>query len=74
LKAGESKTFDWMVTAVKAGTHVVNWVVAAGLNGKANAKLAGGGKPSGTITVKISNAPQQAYVNDQGHVVKTPAH
>jgi hypothetical protein len=74
LKPGESKTFNWAVTAVKAGTHVVNWVVAAGLNGKAKAQLAGGGQPGGTVTVKISAAPQQAYVTDQGQVVKTPAH
>jgi hypothetical protein len=74
LKSGESKTFDWMVTAVKPGTHVVNYQVAAGLNGKAQAVVNGSGvAPHGSFTVMISGTPQQAYVNDQGQVVTTPA-
>jgi hypothetical protein len=69
LKPGETATFDWGVTAVIAGTHVIEYQVAAGLNGKAKAVLAGGGQPKGTFTVKISSAPQQSYVNDKGQVV-----
>ncbi len=34
---GATKTFQWKVTAVAPGTHVVAWQVAAGLNGKAHA-------------------------------------
>jgi len=37
--------------------------------------LPGNGKlvlqPNGTFTVKISNAPQRSFVNDQGQIVKT---
>jgi hypothetical protein len=71
LKAGESATFDWSVTAIKPGRHVIHYRVAAGLNGKAKAQLAGGTAPEGTFTVKISSKPQQAYVNDRGQVVTT---
>ena len=35
------------MTAVQAGTHTVKWQVAAGLNGKAKATLAGNRAPAG---------------------------
>jgi hypothetical protein len=38
--------FDWAVTAVKPGRHVVAWEVAAGLNGKAKAVLPTGRSPT----------------------------
>lgn len=66
VPAGESRTFDWTVTAVKPGKHVVNWQVFAGLNGKAKAQ---GQKTKGSFTVDVIGTPQQAYVNDAGQVV-----
>jgi hypothetical protein len=69
VKPGKTATFDWGVTAVKAGTHVIEYRVAAGLNGKARAVLAGGGQPKGTFTVKVSSAPQRSFVNDKGQIV-----
>jgi hypothetical protein len=72
LAPGQTATFKWNVTAVTTGTHVINYVVAAGLNGKAIAQLANGQRPTGSFTVTIHNAPQQAYVNNQGQVVTTP--
>jgi hypothetical protein len=71
LKPGQTATFDWGVTPVRAGTHAIEYEVAAGLNGKAKAVLAGGGQPHGTFKVNVSSAPQQSYVNDKGQVVKT---
>ena len=38
----QTATFDWAVTAVTPGKHVVAWEVAAGLNGKAKAVLSDG--------------------------------
>jgi hypothetical protein len=73
LQPGQTAKFEWLVTAVKAGTHVVNYVVAAGLNGKAKAVTAGGQPPEGTFTVKIRGTPAQAYVNDRGQVVEQHA-
>lgn len=72
LKPRATARFDWGVTAIKAGTYVIRYQVAAGLNGKAKAVLAGGGRPGGTFTVTIHSAPQQAFVNDKGQVVRTP--
>jgi hypothetical protein len=71
LKPGAKATFDWGVTALKAGTYEIEYQVAAGLNGKAKAVLSDGGRPVGHFTVKVTPAPQQAYVNDKGQVVKT---
>jgi hypothetical protein len=72
LPPGHSVTFRWAVTAVKAGTHVLHWRVAAGLNGKAIAQLANNNPPEGSFQVAIKAAPAQAYVNNQGQVVTTP--
>lgn len=70
LKPGASAVFNWRVTAVKSGLHVVHYQIAAGLNGNAVAQLAGGQKPQGTFVVHITQAPQQSFVNDRGQVVK----
>lgn len=71
LKPGHTARFVWGVTPVKAGVHVVQYQIAAGLNGKALAVLAGGGRPWGKFRVFVSPRPQQSYVNDQGQVVTT---
>ena len=61
----------WRVTAVQAGTHTVKWQVAAGLNGKAKATLAGNRAPAGSVTVDISAKPAQAHVDPKtGRVVR----
>jgi hypothetical protein len=72
LAPGGTATFDWAVTAVAPGKHVVAWEVAAGLNGKAKAVLADGAMPQGTFNVNISSAPQQAYVTQSGQIIKSP--
>ncbi|HTU96947.1 MAG TPA: hypothetical protein VMF14_13970 [Solirubrobacteraceae bacterium] len=69
LAPGKTARFDWAVTAVKAGRHVVAWQVAAGLNGKAKAVLSNGSAPHGTFAVKVKTAPAQSYVNNNGQIV-----
>jgi hypothetical protein len=70
LDPGQSRTFQWRLTAVTPGHHVVAWVVSAGLNGKARAvSVSGGPAPSGKFTVQISTKPQQSYVNNKGQIV-----
>ena len=70
LAPGHTARFDWALTAVKAGRHVVAWEVAAGLNGKAKAVVAGrGGLPHGTFTVHVGSQPPQSYVNNNGQIV-----
>ncbi len=71
LKPGKTATFDWAVTAVVPGKYEVQYVVAAGLNGSAKARLNGGGIPRGTLSVKITSKPQKSYVNNNGQVVNT---
>lgn len=72
LAPGKSDTFTWHLTAVAAGTYIVHWRIAAGLNGKAKAVTASGGVPQDSFTVTVATAPQQAYVNNGGQVVTTP--
>jgi hypothetical protein len=71
LKPGETKTFKWDVTAVVAGKYSLKYAVAAGLNGKAKAILAGGGAPRGVFTGTISNKAPDAKVADDGKTVVT---
>ncbi len=71
LGPGKTARFEWSVTAVQAGQHVLAWEVAAGLNGKARAVLSDGSRPHGTFAVKVDRAPAQSYVNNNGQIVTT---
>jgi hypothetical protein len=71
LAPGATAKFDWAVTAVAPGRHVVAWEVAAGLNGKAQAVTGNGALPHGTFTVLIHKAPSESYVNHNGQIVTT---
>jgi hypothetical protein len=64
LKPGETKIFEWNVTAVKAGTYKLTYVVAAGLDGKAKAVLAAGGAAKGIFTGEVSAKAPDARVDD----------
>jgi hypothetical protein len=71
LKPGETRTFKWDVTAVVAGKYSLRYAIAAGLNGKAKAVLAGGGTPRGEFTGTVSNKAPEAKVADDGKTVVT---
>jgi hypothetical protein len=71
LAPGQTARFDWAVTAVAPGRHIVAWEVAAGLNGKAKAVTSAGSLPHGTFAVRISSAPAETYVNNNGQIVTT---
>jgi hypothetical protein len=71
VPAGREKEFVWKVTPVQAGRYEVSYRVAAGLDGKAKAVLAGGAQPSGTFNVNISREPDQSRVDPEtGEVVR----
>jgi hypothetical protein len=73
LKPNQTKTFVWHVTAVKSGVHAIKYKIAAGLDGKAKAVLAGGNEqPTGTFTISVSNKPASARVGDNGQVITEP--
>lgn len=71
LAPGASATFEWALTAVRPGRHVLRYQVAAGLNGKATTRLQRGARPRGTFTVTIAGRAEQSYVDNQGHIVRT---
>ncbi len=58
-----SRFFIWHVTPVRAGVHTVHYTVAAALDGKARARLAGGGLATGSLTASIAPAPPRTHVN-----------
>jgi hypothetical protein len=63
IPAGQTKTFEWKVTPVVAGQHRISYRVAAGLDGKAKARLSGGQRPEGSFNVSVSRAPAQSRVD-----------
>jgi hypothetical protein len=72
LEPGQLKTFVWRVTAVKSGSHAIKYTVAAGLDGRAKARLPGGEQPTGGFDIDISGEPADARVTDSGGVVVIP--
>jgi hypothetical protein len=69
LAPGKTRTFVWSVVPVKAGIYTVRYTVAAGLSGKAKARLASGGLVQGQFAVNIASAPKLKHVNpDTGKV------
>jgi hypothetical protein len=68
---GGEREFSWRVTPVKPGRRTLRYRVSAGLDGKAVAKLEGGGTPAGTFRVDISGEPSQSRVDPEtGAVVR----
>jgi hypothetical protein len=65
LAPGASRSFVWHLTPVKPGMHTVTYRVYAGLNGRAQAYLAGGAAPAGSFTVDIADRPPRSHVNPQ---------
>jgi hypothetical protein len=73
LASGEERTFKWMLTPVKAGNHTLAYAVAAGLHGKASARLPGGGPVAGRFSVEVAAAPPVNHVNPEtGNVEPGP--
>jgi hypothetical protein len=68
LKGGETKTFEWKLTAVEPGRYSLAYRVSPGLDGKA--KLADGSKSRGRFAVTVADEPVPARVNAQGEVVR----
>lgn len=63
LAPGATRTFVWQVVPVKAGSYTVHYAVAAGLAGKAKARLASGAAVDGQFAVEIKPAPALKHVN-----------
>jgi hypothetical protein len=63
LAPGHTQTFTWHVVAVKPGTHTVHYTVAAGLAGKATARLSSGGAATGSLTADVAGEPPNTHVD-----------
>jgi len=73
LAAGAKSRFLWKVTPVKAGSHVVHYAVAAGLDGRSLAALRGGGRAIGALVAQIAPVPPRTHVNPQtGQIAPGP--
>ena len=70
LASGETRTFRWMLTPVKSGTHNVAYKVAAGLSGKARAQTVGGGPLGGFFRVEVAPQPPVNHFNPETGVVE----
>jgi hypothetical protein len=71
IPPGSTKTFEWKVTPVRAGSYRLTYRVAAGLNGNAQARLASGQRPQGSFVVNVSRAPAQSRVDPKtGAVIR----
>ena len=68
LEAGDRREMIWRVSPVRGGTYTVNYEIAAGLTGKAQAVTADGSQPGGKFVVTIATKPPQSRVNDAGKV------
>jgi hypothetical protein len=71
LPAGRTKTFRWLVTAAKAGTHTLHYRAAAGLNGKARAVTAGNVPPEGVLTARVTQRPRISRVDPKTGAIIT---
>jgi hypothetical protein len=70
LEPDSEKTMRWSVTAVVAGPYKVSYRVAAGLNGKAKAVLAGGDSAvQGSFAGTVSDKPNHTRVGSDGKSV-----
>jgi len=71
LEAGRTATLRWEVTPVVAGTHKLTYEIAPATAGSARAVLAGGGRPRGSLTVRVTAKPSRARVDPRtGEVVR----
>ena len=70
LAPGDSVTFRWNVTAVKAGRFRVCYRVNAGLDGKAKAVRADSGMPiKGEFVGRVDAAPPQSHIAEDGRTI-----
>jgi hypothetical protein len=63
LAAGKTRTLEWDVSALRAGTYNPRYRVNAGLDGKAVAESFDGGPATGSFTVRISREPKSLAEN-----------
>jgi hypothetical protein len=63
LPPGGTREFHWKLTPALAGSHTITYTIAAGLDGNAQARTAGGDPATGSVTVRVDGAPTQQTVD-----------
>ena len=61
--AGDTRTLDWKVTALRAGTYSLRYRVSAGIDGKATAESFDGSPPRGSFIARISRSTRKTQVD-----------
>jgi len=74
LPAGRRARFVWHVTPVKSGRHTIHYAIAAALDGKSVAQLAGGGAPTGRLFARIAPLPPRTHVNPETGQIAPGSH
>lgn len=69
LQPREAREMVWLLTPVRGGAFVLNYEIAAGLQGPALAVTEAGAPVSGEFEVRIAEKPAKDRVNDKGKVV-----
>ena len=69
LEPGDLLEIVWKLTPVQSGAYVIDYELAAGLQGKAVAVTDDGSIPEGEFVVQITARPPQTRVTDDGKVV-----
>jgi hypothetical protein len=69
LAPGQSKTFNWDVTAVEARPYEIRYRVSAGLDPGARAITSSGAQPAGRFRGEVVDTPPEAKVADSGEDV-----
>ena len=68
---GRDVTLRWELTPVQAGTHKVDYAVAADIDGASDTRVAGGDRATGAISVRVDAKPAQARVDPRtGRVLR----
>jgi hypothetical protein len=71
LEPGHEVTLRWRVTPLLTGAHMLDYAVAADVAGAARTRVAGGGRPSGSIAVRVGDGPPRAHVDPRtGRVIR----
>jgi hypothetical protein len=70
LKAGQTTSAVWKLSAVRQGKYTLRYQVGGGLSGEAKTKTASGVDPGGTFVAEISAELPETEVNDSGEIVE----
>jgi len=73
LKAGQTRSAVWKLSAVRQGRYTLRYRVGAGLGSEVEAKTASGVAPGGTFVAEISAQTPNTEVTDSGEIVEIPA-